>query len=188
MAGDDDSDAPSGHGHWRAILGVLLLVPLGFLLILILTGAYTVFLVISGSMEPALQIGDRIVVDANGYPERFDIVAFRDPNDPETLLVKRVIGLGGDEVSVHRGLLYVNGEVQYNPTIIGNRVNWPDLHHVIPDGSFFLLGDNRNDSYDSLNFGPIPEDDIEGVLWFTVWPPSRFGRVDDFQNHHREAE
>ena len=146
----------------------------------------------SGSMEPALHGGagtnDRILVDKITYhihdPHQGDIVVFNRPDTwqvPDKTLVKRVVGLPGDVVSLRRGLVYVNGqrltETYINkacgaaPTAPLTRVTrW-----TVPMGDYFVMGDNRCDSDDSRAFGPIPGSKIVGRAFLIVWPVSRFG-------------
>lgn len=163
----------------------------GLVVLLVLVGAILtlqsqvvqVLIVVSGSMEPTLQIGDRIIVDANAYPDRFAVVIVQDPerpNEPEEQLVKRIVGLEGDLIQIRGGILYINGEEQYSTHVTTNSLNWRDVRVRVPVDHIFVLGDNRNDSYDSLNFGPVPYSMVRGVLSFIYWPPSHFGKVDDF--------
>lgn len=168
-------------GHIRLFVGLTVLALLGLALIFIKSGVFKFYEVTSASMSPALEIGDYLAIRTTAYADRFDVVAFPDPNESETMLIKRVVGLGGDTIKIEAGILYVNGEAQYNASIVGNRVNWPNLYHKVPFDHYFVLGDNRNDSYDSLNFGPIRDTDIEGVLKFVYWPPGRWGADDPFK-------
>lgn len=167
----------------RVMIGVVVLLVLISIILAIQSRVVRIFVVISDSMEPTLLIGDRIVIDTKSYPDRFDVVSLQDPehmDDPKEQLVKRVIGLEGDVIAIEDGILLINGEEQYSRHVASNTINWRDVRIKVPEDHIFVLGDNRNHSYDSLNFGPVSEENITGVLSFIVWPPSRFGPVDDF--------
>ncbi len=185
-----DYGESSGFGKKiRIAILIILLFVAGGLLGLKQMGVIAIFRVVSGSMEPALQIGDCIFIDTGAVPDRFDIVTLNDPKSAEALpLVKRIVGVGGDVIEIRGGILKINGEEQYNKYITGNRINWDDIKVKVPPGEFFLLGDNRNDSYDSLNFGTVAGDKITGVLSTIVWPLARWGSVDRFKGEPKEEE
>ena len=113
---------------------------------------------------------DIIPFDAPKYGE---VVIFRFPNDPSRDFVKRVVGLPGDIVELREGRLYVNGEHRPEPYVAN-----PDRESmapvVVPERSYFVLGDNRRLSNDSRDWGPVPEDNLVGKAWFTYWPFDRF--------------
>lgn len=132
--------------------------------------------VISGSMEPTLMVGDIIFSDANAIPERYDIVCLSDPEVAGDRLVKRIMGVPGDVLKIEGGVIYLNGKDEYSEKIRGNSISWPDTRIKVPREKVFLLGDNRNNSHDSLNFGPVSYANVRGVVKFIVWPPSRMGR------------
>ena len=178
----------SEDGRWstwkkiRVLFALFILLMVHFVFVLTRLGVIGLFKVTSGSMEPTLQIGDVIFIDSQSIPDRFDIIAFPDPNHPEDLpLVKRIVGVGGDVIEVQGGILLINGEEQYSRHIKGNRINWKDVKVKVPFDQVFVLGDNRNDSYDSLNFGTVPLDSIKGKLTYILWPADRRGKVDDFE-------
>ena len=108
----------------------------------------------TGSMENTIMAGDRILALRTSYwfsdPERGDVVVFEDPDDPtgKTLYVKRIIGVGGDTVEVKDGEVLVNGQVQDEPYI--KEITEGDFgpYHV-PEGCYFMMGDNRNKSLDA---------------------------------------
>ena len=90
--------------------------------------------------------------------------------------VKRIIGVPGDTVSIADGVVTVNGEVIDEPYINGGAHS--DLAaKVVPEGSYFVLGDNRPNSSDSRNWGFVPEENIIGKAMFSYWPLSEFGGV-----------
>jgi signal peptidase I len=150
----------------------------------------------SGSMEPTLQIGDRIVVDKLSYHlhgvDRGNIVVFSTPPDedcagpPVSDLVKRVIGLPGETIALAGGRVDINGHVLPEPflppdmrtdTYPGPSGAAYSLHDAyrIPDGDVYVMGDNRTESCDSRYWGPVPESTIVGKVDLRIWPLSRFG-------------
>ncbi len=138
------------------------------------------FWIPSGSMIPTLQINDRVLVNKFIYrfsePERGDIVVFESVDNSEQDLIKRVVGLPGDEISVRRGKLFVNGEPQREPY---TNEEFPDTSFfaqtTVPKDHVFVMGDNRANSQDSRVFGPLPEGNIEGEAFLRFWPPGRIG-------------
>lgn len=129
----------------------------------------------SGSMENTIMSQSRIMGLRCAYwfsvPERGDIVVFYAPDHPDTLYVKRVIGLPGDTVEVVDGQTYVNGEPleeDYLPEPM-----WGDYgpYHV-PEGAYFMMGDNRNHSSDAREWDNtfVYEDAIVGKAYFSYWP------------------
>jgi signal peptidase I len=168
----------------RAIAGGIVLSVVFLILLAINYEVIRFYVVVSDSMEPTLQIGDRILVDSSGSYGRYSIISFRDPtraHDPDEILVKRIIGIGGDSIRLRDGELIINGEYQYSPNVTSDIINWPDVNIEVPPNHVFVLGDNRNNSFDSLNFGPIPEEKIIGVLTSILWPFDRWGRVGEFE-------
>ncbi len=161
------------------------------------------FRIPSGSMEPTLQVGQRVLVDRLAYdfhkPHRGEVVVFHPPSQltcavpvgaqepcPQSVktdggdyFVKRVIGLPGDRLSVREGHPVINGrELTHEPYITPcgevPECNMPKTI-VIPAGHYFMMGDNRGNSDDSRFWGPIPESWIVGEVFFTYWPIGRFG-------------
>lgn len=135
------------------------------------------FYIPSGSMEPTLRIGDRIIVSKISYlfkePQRGDVVVFRYPLDPSRDFVKRLVGLPGETVSLRNGRLYINGQLvpeDYLP----RDMKFADFGPVrVPTGYYFVLGDNRNNSDDSRVWGPLPRQNIIGKAVLVYWPPQR---------------
>ena len=107
----------------------------------------------SGSMENTIMVEDRIVAFRLSYffsePERGDIVIFRYPDNEEILYVKRVMGLPGDVLEIIDGTLYINGEAYENEEYLKEEMIGSFGPYTVPDESYFMLGDNRNDSLDS---------------------------------------
>jgi len=136
------------------------------------------FYIPTPSMVPTLQINDRVLVNKFIYrftePERGDIVVFESVENSDEDLIKRVVGLPGDEISVRNGTLFVTGELQKEPY---TNENLPDESYfpktAVPKGHVFVMGDNRANSSDSRVFGPLPKKNIEGEAFLRFWPPGR---------------
>ena len=128
-------------------------------LAMVLAGAVNSFLIVNaevptGSMENTIMAGDRILALRTSYwfdaPERGDVAVFRYPDDPtgKTLYVKRIIGAEGDRIEVRDGVLFVNGEVQ-EEEYIAETTSGDFGPYIVPEDSYFMMGDNRNHSLDS---------------------------------------
>lgn len=127
--------------------------------------------VASGSMAPTLVDGDLVLVDRlSGTPERMDVVAAEDPPG-EGLVVKRVVGLGGDTVALEDGVLVVNRRPVCESAVDLSRVDGVWFGPVtVPADSVFLLGDARDVSVDSRDFGPVAESSVVGLVTARLWP------------------
>jgi len=138
------------------------------------------FYVGSESMVPTLMVWDRVLINKLAYdlvePERGDIVLFRSPNGGEDPLIKRVVGLPGEEIEFRAGTLYVNGEAQREPYLTGRRPAGKSYGPKrVPEDHVFVMGDNRANSFDSRYFGPVPTENLIGESLFRFWPPNRAG-------------
>ena len=148
----------------------------------------------SASMENTLLIGDRVLVDRISWrfsqPERGDIVVFHPPFDGP-VLIKRIIGLPNDEISLRGGFVYINGRRLDEPYVrrvdggqepsapFSNGLPWSlQEPYKMPAGSYFVMGDNRTDSGDSREFGPIKREQFVGRAFAKYWPPGRIGVID----------
>ena len=125
------------------------------------------------SMIPTLKDGEFVLVSKINYRfgdvERGDIIVFHYPMDPDQELIKRVIGLPGDSVSVQNGTVSVNGQILSEPYIAAAPAysgTW-----TVPDEQLFVLGDNRNDSSDSHSWGFLPFEKVVGKAVVIYWPP-----------------
>lgn len=104
-----------------------------------------------------------------GEPERFDVVICHYPDRGNTNFVKRVVGLPGDRISIMGGYLYVN-DVKYEEPYLVNRPDYLIFNYTVPEGMYFVLGDNRSNSNDSHIVGPISRDMIMGHVRYVVFP------------------
>jgi signal peptidase I len=200
--GSRDKDEEHGGvlGFFRELP---VLVVLAFALALLLkTFVVQAFYIPSGSMEPTLMPGDRVLVEKVLYhPSHGDVIVFEDPHPGpqpdrgpiggflhwlsqglgfsqpvDEDFIKRVIGLPGDTVELRHGRLFVNGSRVRQPYLHGE----PDLRDYgptkVPPASLFVLGDNRLNSNDSrFGLGFVPEDRVVGRAFVLIWPPSRVG-------------
>ncbi|RME70101.1 MAG: signal peptidase I [Chloroflexi bacterium] len=140
------------------------------------------------SMEPNLHTDQRVVVEKLTYnplvrrylglegPQHGDVVVIRMPTQGNELLIKRVIGLPGDVVEIHDGLVFVNGVPLDEPYLSAPTAGTYGPT-TVPPLNIFVLGDNRNYSNDSRNFGTVPLKNVVGRAWFSYWPPDQIGFV-----------
>jgi signal peptidase I len=104
-------------------------------------------------------------------PQQGNVIVFHEPTDPTRDFVKRVIGIPGDTVEIRFGIVIVNGTILPEPYLINRDTS--NLAPVeVPQGFYFVLGDNRPVSYDSRELGPISQESIIGKAWFSYWPLS----------------
>jgi len=132
------------------------------------------------SMEPTLHDHERVIVEKVSYrihpPRRGDVVVIHNPNG-EGLLIKRVVGLPGEEVSIQNGRVIIDGRPLDEPWSV--HIGGADFPPTsVPADHVFVLGDNRPHSNDSRAFGPVPIGQILGRAWLIYWPPDQIGRVD----------
>ena len=132
------------------------------------------------SMVPTLREGQRIFINKLvAKPNRGDIIVFKNPHNPkDTRLIKRVIGLPGEEIEVRSGFVYINGSPLIE-SYISEMPRYTMPNSIVPDGEYFVLGDNRNSSRDSHTGWTVPEDDILGKVWLSIWPLEKLGLVPD---------
>ncbi|MBQ2956789.1 MAG: signal peptidase I [Clostridia bacterium] len=148
---------------------------------------FTIIRVDGPSMSDTLLNGDRLMVTVLDMklhgPDRFDVIICKYPGKNDQY-VKRVIGLPGDTIEVKSGVLYVNGEAIEEPFLSDSRTVRFDKPSnsfgpiVIPEGEYFVMGDNRDNSNDSRAVGTITEDMVIGKVRFVFWPLSHIGVVE----------
>ena len=124
------------------------------------------------SMKPTLNPGEFLLVNRVAYklgePSIGDIVVFHAPGASELDYIKRVIGLPGDEVRVADGTVFVNDHPLYEP-YLADQPNYSGSW-TVPEGEYFVLGDNRNNSSDSHLWGFVPKQDLVGRALLIYWP------------------
>lgn len=109
-----------------------------------------------------------------GPPKRGDVIVFRYPKDPSRDFIKRVIAASGETVEIRGGRVYVDGKLQPEP-FLRDSPSYSYEATKVPQGNFFVLGDNRNNSSDSHVWGMVPEENIIGKAWIRYWPPEVWG-------------
>ena len=187
---DDDLVPPGGGGRgrtgglppgaraffdWVVVVGVALLVA-----ILVRTFLLAHFVVDGESMESTLEPGDRVFVNKLSYrlhdPNRGDVVVLHEiTGASERDLIKRVIGLPGEEIEMQNCVVRIDGlvleEPYLDPTVVTpGRCGSAISPQVVPDGHVFVMGDNRPGSHDSRALGPIPFEDLVGRAFVVFWP------------------
>ena len=185
----------------RELSESIILAVVVFLILQLSMGNYKVE---GSSMSPTLANGDYVIVnklvyfsfdfshlsklvpfiayqDNNHYPihtpDRGAVIIFKYPQEPDRDFVKRIIGIPGDTVGIHLGQVFVNGVAINEPYVTLPRVEFMPTISV-PDGTYFVMGDNRSGSSDSRNWGPVPEDNIIGRAWITYWPIGKWNSID----------
>lgn len=139
------------------------------------------------SMYPTFHDKEYILTDKVSYrkgsPERGDVIVFHAPPPYDGDFIKRVIGMPGETISIQGGFVYINGdklEEMYLPTSFSTSEKAflrEGVPYTIPEDFYIVLGDNRDNSSDSREWGPISSKAIVGKAWFRYWPPDRMGKV-----------
>jgi signal peptidase I len=164
----------------RFLIDVLETLVLSAVLFLAINAVSARIRVDGNSMEPTLQNGEFVIVNKLAYklgsPKTGDVIVFHYPRDPNQEYIKRVIGLSGDHVNIMNGQVYVDDEILPEPYIATPPRYKADWN--VPEDSLFVLGDNRNNSSDSHNWGPVPMEYVIGKALFIYWPPNAWGAID----------
>jgi signal peptidase I len=154
----------------------------------------TPFLVHGSSMEPTMHSGDLILVNKVGYnsilgfdmnkAKRGDVVVVRPPDNVNTFYIKRIVGLPGETIEVQSSSVliyndeYINGVTLDEEYLDFSKISGRNIkqqQHVLKDNQYFVMGDNRNASRDSRNFGPIHHSNIVGKMAIVLFPFEDFG-------------
>lgn len=137
------------------------------------------------SMVPTFQSGDFLITEKVNYrlgsPKRGDIIVLKNPRDESQDFIKRVIGLPGDNVKIEGGSVFINGQLLSEQYLPNNTLTHPGAFltegNTIKVGTnqYFVLGDNRNHSSDSRDWGGVTKKEIVGKAFFRYWPPKDIG-------------
>jgi signal peptidase I len=182
--GEDATRGAPAKGRsrtFRWVIEVVVIVAAAFVLALLVQQFIVKpFAIPSPSMENTLLEGDRVLVNRLVYhfhpPRRGDVIVFHPPGRPGSdPFIKRVVAVGGDTISVHDGMLYVNGIVQDEPYVKEYPIEGDYPETKIASGYVWAMGDNRNNSGDSRVFGPVPLKAIMGEAFAVYWPLGRIG-------------
>lgn len=143
--------------------------------------------VVGASMQHSFEDGDRILASKIAYkldiPKRHDVIVFKAPRNKDINYIKRVIGLPGDKIMVKNNEVYVNDVKQEEFYIASKTILYPGWYVkegeeiLVPPGHVFVMGDNRPQSSDSREFGPIPVEDIVGRVVFRLFPIDKLGGI-----------
>ena len=120
-------------------------------------------------------------------PHRGEVVVFHSPKDNSRDFVKRVIGIPGDKVEILDGTVYLNGQAINEPYVLDPGNSTMQLL-TVPPLSFFVLGDNRERSNDSRDWGVVPRKDLVGKAWLTYWPSNMWGVIQGFSPEPRKQD
>ena len=149
---------------------------------------FTPTTVLGASMAPTFESGNKVILNKLGTIDRFDMVVFHAPDSKEANYIKRVIGLPGDTVSFKDDVLYINGQAYQESYLEENKQN-SSLAKItedftleektgdnkVPEGYYFVMGDNRLQSKDSRTFGFIRKEAVIGKVVLRFYPISEFG-------------
>jgi signal peptidase I len=173
----------------RTLLGVLVIIAISNLIVFSVQRYVALPMPVgSSSMEPALHTGEWIMVRrTHDSPkqlaasiDRGDVLVFRAPHEGHPLVVKRIIGLPGETIQASQGPIAIDNEKtlieKWLPESERGPVTIKETH--LADDEVFVMGDNRDGSVDSRNFGPVKLDDVVGTVALRFWPPGRTGTVD----------
>lgn len=181
---------PTKFFIWMAVfLGVVMF----SLVVLRVFGFLRVFSVPTGAMTPTVSPGDHIFMDGLTFlarkPHRGDVIVFRTggiASLPSGFYTKRIVGEPGDRLRISDGVLYINDKQITISNALGNiSYALPSgseklatmTHLTVPSGSYYVLGDNATDSFDSRFWGCVPATNVIGRVFFRYWPPHRMGTV-----------
>lgn len=168
----------------REIMEWIIVIEIAVILAVVLNMFIIVNAVVpTASMETTIMTGDRLFGNRLAYkntdPARGDIVIFKFPDDEKQLFIKRIIGMPGDTVEMIEGVVYINGSALDEPYLA--TVPYGDYGPVtVPEGAYFMMGDNRNNSADSRYWKQpfVYREKILGKAVFCYFPFSAFGKIE----------
>ncbi len=198
--------APPSRSRWamlwpwgvHGVIETIEVLALALLMFLLVRSVAQNFVVDGGSMEPTFQNGEMLIVNKLAYrtfdvswlpftdkddwrpfgtPQPGDVVVFKFPQDHNRDFIKRVVAVSGQTVEVRGGKVLIDG-VERNEPYLGQAPTYDYGPTAVPEGQIFVLGDNRNNSYDSHSWGLLEESLLIGRAELRYWPFDRIGRID----------
>ncbi len=159
----------------------LITILLAIVIFLLLQMTLQSSVVVGSSMEPNFVPGQRLVVNKLAYkfsePERGDVIILHPPANVQVDYIKRIVALPGDTVEVRGGVVYIYGRPLDEKDYIVEPPGYTLKPLEVPEGYYFVLGDNRNNSNDSHTGWLLPRENIIGKAWLSIWPPNDWGVV-----------
>lgn len=158
-----------------SIIAILIVIPIRMLVA-------QPFIVSGASMDDTFHSGEYLIVEQISYylddPNRGDVIVFRYPKDPNKFFIKRIIGIPGDEVTIEDGRVTIDNDSFSEEYVLdepyAKEMNpAPTLTEKLGDREYFVMGDNRNNSSDSREWGILQKERIEGRALVRLFPPSR---------------
>ena len=142
--------------------------------------AVGIYSIPSASMRPSLEVGDHILVLPYRWaqPQRGDVIVFRSPADPAELMVKRIVALPGDLIDSREGRVRIGEHAIAEPYLLRQAASGAISPQLVPAESFFVMGDNRQDSMDSRRWGTLRRDFVVGRVRMVLWSSPDAGAND----------
>jgi signal peptidase I len=173
----DSVDQDTRLTIWKIIAPIVIVL----VLFLWFQAVFQSVVVNGASMETNLDQGQVVLINKAAYwfggPKRGDIIVFRAPEGARLegeSYIKRVIGLPGENVTITNGYVYINGALLLEPdSILKDHSSYPPK--IVPEGHYYVLGDNRGNSEDSRHNWTVPRGNIIGKAWLSIWPLSKWG-------------
>ncbi len=128
-----------------------------------------IYAIPSASMQPTLTTGDHIVVVPDRRPERGEVIVFHSPESPEELVVKRIIATPGDLIATEGGRVTIGSHLLAEPYAARPEGSGPIVPQIVPSGCYFVMGDNRTNSYDSRHWGVLRRELVVGRAVMVLW-------------------
>lgn len=141
------------------------------------------FFVKGQSMTPTFYNGEYLIIDEISYrfnePKRGEVIVFKNPQNTDQFYIKRIVGLPGEKVKSEDGQIKIENEKHPEGFILNEERYLNDsqtpgqFEHILGPNEYFVLGDNRNSSFDSRRFGAVERNKITGKVWLRAWPFKR---------------
>lgn len=161
------------------IIALAIVIPIRYFL-------FQPFLVKGQSMEPNFEDGDYLIVDEISYrlrdPQRGEVIVFKSPQDLSQRFIKRIIGLPGETIEIKNGKVKIfqdnQSQILDEKYLSSSVYTSGDIRVVLGENEYFVLGDNRDFSFDSRRFGPLSAKKIIGRVFLRAWPFATFSKIE----------